>query len=62
MSRSFLGALANAFFKAGRATSNAHLAESIMTGDMKAVEYSVKTRARYKAKTALWRALTGKRK
>jgi uncharacterized cupin superfamily protein len=62
MARSFLGALASALFKAGRATSNAHLAESILTGNVKCVKRSLKRRAQNKAKTALWRAATGKRK
>jgi uncharacterized membrane protein YoaK (UPF0700 family) len=61
MARSFLGALASALFKSARTTSNAHLAESILTGNVKSVERSVKTRARNKAKTALWRAVTGKK-
>lgn len=62
MARSFLGALASAFFKAGRTTSDAHLAESLLTGNKKAVERSVKRRLQIKAKTALWRAVTGKRR
>jgi hypothetical protein len=61
MARSFLGKLASAFFRAGRTTSDAHLIESVLAGNVKTVERSVKTRARNKAKTALWRALTGKR-
>lgn len=61
MARSFLGALASALFRGARATSNAHLAESILTGNVKSVERSIKTRARYRAKTVLWRAVTGKK-
>jgi uncharacterized membrane protein YoaK (UPF0700 family) len=62
MARSLLGMLASALFKSARATSNAHLAESILTGNVKSVARSIKTRARYKAKTVLWRAVTGKLK
>lgn len=61
MARSFLGTIASALFKAGRTTSNAHLAESILTGNVKTVERSIKTRARNRAKTMLWRAVTGKK-
>lgn len=61
MGRSFLGALASAFFKTSRATSNTRFAESILTGNVKSVERSMRTRARNKAKTALWRAVTGKK-
>ncbi len=61
MARSLLGALASALFRGGRAASNAHLAESILTGNTKSIERSITTRARNKAKTALWRAVTGKK-
>jgi len=60
MSRSVLGKLASAFFKAGRTSSNAHLAEALLTGNKKVVARSVTTRARNKAKTALWHIVTGK--
>jgi uncharacterized membrane protein YoaK (UPF0700 family) len=60
MARSSLGRLANALFRAARTTSNAHLAESILTGNTKAVTRSVKTRLRYKAKTAVWKILGGR--
>ena len=60
MARSLLGKLASIFFSAGRAASDAHLAESVLTGDVKSTKRSVQTRARYKAKTALWNVVTGK--
>jgi hypothetical protein len=62
VAQSFLGKLASAFFRAGRTTSNAHLVESILTGNTKAVTRSAQTRVRNKAKTALWHAITGKRR
>ena len=62
MARSFLGSLASLLFKAGRSASNAHLAESILTGNTNTVKRSLTTRARNKAKTALWHALIGKRR
>ncbi len=62
MARSLLGALTSALFKAGRTSSNIHLAESLLTGNTKSVERSLKTRVRNKAKTALWHAITGKRR
>ena len=61
MARSLLGIIASALFSTGRRTSNAHLVESVLTGNVKSVERSIKTRARNKAKTALWRAVTGKK-
>jgi len=62
MARSIFASLAALFFKAGRSSSNAHLVESILTGNAKSLKRSVKTRARNKAKTALWNAATGKRR
>jgi hypothetical protein len=62
VARSFLGILASALFRAGRTSSNVHLVESILTGNVKSVERSLKTRARNKAKTALWKIVTGKRR
>jgi hypothetical protein len=60
MARSVLGQIASALFAAGRASSDAHLAEAILTGDEKVVARSLKTRARNKGKTALWNIVTGK--
>ena len=60
MARSGLGRLANALFRAARTTSNAHLIESVLTGDTRAVTRSLKARLRYRAKTAVWRVLGGK--
>lgn len=62
MAKSLLGTLASVLFKAGRATSDAHLAESVLTGNTKTVERSIRTRVRNKTKTALWHLIAGKRR
>ena len=62
MARSFLGRLSSVFFSAGRAAADAHLVEAVLTGNAKTVARSVTTRVRNKAKTAIWHALTGKRR
>ena len=61
MARSFLGRLTSALFRGGRASANAHLIEAALTGDTKVVDRSLRTRVRNKAKTLLWRAITGKK-
>lgn len=62
MARSLFGQLASMFFRVGRTSADAHLVESILTGNAKSVRRSVQTRARNRAKTALWNAVTEKRR
>ena len=62
MSQSLLGRLTALLFKGARTASNAHLAESVLTGNAKGVQRSVTTRLRNKAKTALWRVVSGRRR
>lgn len=61
MARSILGMIASASFRSARTTSHADLYRIDLTGNVKSVERSIKTRARNTAKTALWRAVTGKK-